>query len=34
MGEHMYDALNMQITKFNVPDKTILDKYIDQNTGR
>lgn len=26
MGEHKYDALNMQITKFNVPDKTILDK--------
>ena len=26
MGEHKYDALNMQITKFSVPDKTILDK--------
>ena len=26
MGEHKYDALNMQMTKFSVLDKTILDK--------
>ena len=26
MGEHKYDALNMQITKFSVPDKATLDK--------
>lgn len=26
MGEHKYDALNLQKTKFSAPDKTVLDK--------
>ena len=26
MGEHKYDALNMQMTQFSVPDKATLDK--------
>ena len=26
MGEHKYDALNLQKTKFSVPDKTVFDK--------